>query len=202
MKEKTISNKKTTLIRAMIIVALILILVPLILVATMHPVTKMVVEIMVTRNFEAKVIVSKIPLIGKMRVNISMDGNVLYIPGNVLLGESYIEIADEKAYIYVQDSSGNWIREEMSESDMSEEDKEKLLEDIKGLFDWHNYDTVTKGQYKQKDSVEFNNFENSAITISEGEYAIELELKTEEGNIPIRVVISNLGGAELTLPEV
>lgn len=202
MKEKTISNKKTALIRTVIIVALILVLVPLILIATMHPITKMVAEIMVTRNFEAKVIVSNIPLVGKMRMNMVMDGNLIYIPGNVIIGESYIEIADETAYVYVQDSSGNWIREEMSESDMSEDDKEKLLEDMKGLFDFRNYDTVTRGEYRQKDSVEFNNFENSVITISEGEYAIELELKTEEGNIPIKVVISNLGGTELTPPEV
>ena len=167
----------------------------------MHPIEKFAYKLMQKRNFEMAVSVSGIPLFGSISFAVEMDGNVTHIPDLFLVEECYVEKVGNETFSYTKDENGNWVKtknEDNSSSELLNEDA------LKELIDYNNYDLVegTNNVYRQKDSVQFENFKDVTITLEKDSCKIEMIAYAEGMTLETQIVVSKIGQMNVTLPKV
>ena len=198
-----IKNKKFRWILIASIAAILCIAIVLVAVLykPMHPIEKFAYKLMAKKNFEMQVSLYGIPLFGSIAFVVEMDGNVTHIPDLYFVEECYVEKVGDETFNYTKDESGKWVKtknDDDSVSDLLDEDA------LKELIDHNNYELVegTKNVYRQKESVQFENFKNVTITLEKDSCTIEMISYMEGMALETQIVISKIGQVDITLPKV
>lgn len=127
------------------------------------------------------------------------DGNVSYYPENTMLQtqEYYTEKIDEYTVEYRTNENGKWTKS-------ISEDETLLNLDENEIFDKDNYEKSKdeKNVYVQKKNVIFENFENVVISFFDDSVVLECTMRMELVECEVKMVISEFGEQELTLPSV
>ena len=192
---------KWILIASIAFVLCVAIVLAVVLYKPMHPIEKFAYKLMQKQNFEMQVSLYGIPLFGTVAFVVEMDGNVTHIPDLYFVEECYVEKVGDETFNYTKDESGKWVKTK-SEDDS---DLELLDEDVlKDLIDHNNYELVegTKNVYRQKDSVQFENFKDITITLEKDSCTIEMIAYMEGMALETQIVISKIGQVDITLPKV
>ena len=198
-----IKNKKFRWILIASIAAILCLAIVLVAVLykPMHPIEKFAYKLMAKKNFEMQVSLYGIPLFGSIAFVVEMDGNVTHIPDLYFVEECYVEKVGDETFNYTKDESGKWVKtknDDDSVSDLLDEDA------LKELIDHNNYELVegTKNVYRQKESVQFENFKNVTITLEKDSCTIEMISYMEGMALETQIVISKIGQVDITLPKV
>ena len=198
-----IKNKKFKWILIASIAAILCIAIVLVAVLykPMHPIEKFAYKLMTKKNFEMQVSLYGIPLFGSIAFVVEMDGNVTHIPDLYFVEECYVEKVGDETFNYTKDESGKWVKtknDDGSVSDLLDEDA------LKKLIDHNNYELVegTTNVYRQKESVQFENFKNVTITLEKDSCTIEMISYMEGMALETQIVISKIGQVDITLPKV
>ena len=198
-----IKNKKFKWILIASIAAILCLAIVLVAVLykPMHPIEKFAYKLMAKKNFEMQVSLYGIPLFGSIAFVVEMDGNVTHIPDLYFVEECYVEKVGDETFNYTKDESGKWVKtknDDDSVSDLLDEDA------LKELIDHNNYELVegTKNVYRQKESVQFENFKNVTITLEKDSCTIEMISYMEGMALETQIVISKIGQVDITLPKV
>ena len=198
-----IKNKKFKWILIASIAAILCIAIVLVAVLykPMHPIEKFAYKLMTKKNFEMQVSLYGIPLFGSIAFVVEMDGNVTHIPDLYFVEECYVEKVGDETFNYTKDESGKWVKtknDDDSVSDLLDEDA------LKELIDHNNYELVegTTNVYRQKESVQFENFKNVTITLEKDSCTIEMISYMEGMALETQIVISKIGQVDITLPKV
>ena len=195
-------SKKTIIIASAILGGIIAISLTLILILTSNPFVNFFMKMEKEKNFKATATLSNIPLIGSITMQAKQDGNVFYMEG--LSGsETYTETVGDDVYEYTKDSEGNWIKtkKESGESD-EKSTKDELTDFFADLADLNKYTKVEKNRYEQKEDVEFENCDSVSVTLDGDECIVEMDVTYLIFTVHAKIVISDVGEVELTLPEV
>ena len=149
------------------------------------------------------VTMSDMPFFGTFTITTEVDGNIQYTPAVMFNEEEYTETIGDVEYKYTKDDSGKWTKTKLEDA---EDDSSSIYGDgsLNKLFDPSNYEKV-KGEentYKQKEDVDFEDYENVKITIGDDSCTIEMSSISDGMTFGVKIVISKIGEIELTLPKV
>ena len=134
----------------------------------------------------------------KETVVMKVDGNVEYYEDST--GEVYyVETVDQTEYTYTKDESGKWIKTAAPVEEDSSTDS-----DIWELFNYDNYEKVRgeKNTYRQKENCEIMGYDDLEHYIDKDTCVIRGEMIIEGISCDFKLVISQVGEVELTLPKV
>lgn len=169
---------------------------------TRHPLEKFALKIMRKQNFQMDVVLSGIPFFGSVALTCEVDGNVMHIPAATFISEQYTETVGDKRYTYTKDDNEKWTKAEADGNSIFANLQDNEL--VKELINLDNYEAVEgkKNVYRQKESVELENFKNVTITLEKNTCTIQTILYTEGMALDAVIVISNIGKMDVTLPRV
>lgn len=126
-----------------------------------------------------------------------VDNNVIYYEGNDTLRTDayYVEIVDDYLVEYTKNFKGTW-KKSKTKNDFNLEEND--------IFNSDNYiqDPEEKGVYRQKRNVIFEQFEDVVVAFLDDFVVIECVMMVDKIEANVKMVISNIGEYELTLPEV
>ena len=163
-----------------------------------HPIEKVLDEMEEENNYAMTVTMSDIPFLGTMKMTTKVDGNVQYTPAVLTEPESYVEIFDDYQYVYTKTDDGSWTKSKEALDNDSD-----ALGDYEELLDPKNYEKVKgeKKTYKQKDDVEFDNFDDVVIEITDDGLIIKASMEADGITCDVKIEISDIGEIDLTLPK-
>ena len=137
--------------------------------------------------------------VGKITQTSYVDGNIMYYPENTALmtEEYYVESMADSVVEYRKNINNKW------EKTIKENDDAFNLE-TNDIFNVKNYkrDSEDKNIYTQKKDVIFDNFEDVVITFYDESVVIEGNMTMEMVKYEVKIVISEIGEQQLTLPSV
>ena len=197
--------KKPLLISAIALAVIVVVVLSVVLIANNSPIAKILTNLSKNPNYHMTATISGIPLVGSLSLEQKVDGNITYTSKFLLTPEQYKEIVDNETYVYTKNSSGVWVKEKSENSGNAiNEMFEELVGDLNELTNPKNYKKVKgeENKYKQKDNVSFDGCKDVVITIEDDEITVELTIDFEGAQLPSKLVISEIGKVELTLPEV
>ena len=168
-----------------------------------HPIEEFKEKMEKADSYQMSITMSDVPFLGTFTITTKVDGNIQYTPAVMFNEEEYIETVGDVEYKYTKDDSGKWTKTKVEDTD---DDSSSIYGDdsLNKLFNPDNYEKV-KGEentYKQKDDVDFEDYENVKITIEDDSCTIEMSAISEGMTFGVKIVISKIGEIELTLPEV
>lgn len=134
----------------------------------------------------------------KITMLMKLDGNLEYYEDS--LGDCYYtETIDQTEYTYTKDENGKWIKTEAPVEDDSSTDS-----DYDELWNLDNYEKVKgeKNTYRQKENCEINGFDDLELYVDKDTCTIKGEMIVEGVSCDFKMVISQVGEVELTLPKV
>ncbi len=137
--------------------------------------------------------------VGKITQTAYVDDNIMYYPENTALmtEEYYVESMEDSVVEYRKNQNKKW------EKTTKEKDDAFNLE-TNDIFNVENYkrDSEDKNVYRQKKDVIFDNFEDVVITFYDESVVIEGNMTMEMVKYEVKIVISEIGEQQLTLPSV
>ena len=168
-----------------------------------HPIEEFKEKMEKADSYQMSITMSDVPLFGTFTMTTEVDGNIQYTPAVMFNEEEYTETVGDVKYKYTKDDSGKWTKTKVEDTD---DDSSSLYGDdsLNKLFNPDNYEKV-KGEentYKQKDDVDFEDYENVKITIEDDSCTIEMSAISDGMTFGVKIVISKIGEIELTLPKV
>lgn len=136
---------------------------------------------------------------GKVTQTMYRDGNVTYYFANDLLDidEYYEEIVDDYCITYQKNESGRWkksISDQQSTTDST-------FDDIWNMDNFER-DKTNKNVYRQKKTVIFETMDDVVLTFEDDSAVVEGSMVFEGEKCDVKMVISDLGKIQLTLPTV
>lgn len=183
---------------AVALIALIII----IAVSSIHPVHKFFLKVAQTEKYEMTIEILDIPLLGSVSIRSKFDGNIQYTPATLFTDEKYVEKVGDTKYTYTKNNDGVWIKTAKADEDESSDITES--EEIKELLNLDNYEKIDgeKNAYKLKDGVVFEEFKDVIFHLGDDSCTIDLTLSLAGLKCKGRIIISNVGKVDLTLPKV
>ena len=168
-----------------------------------HPIENFKDKMSEADSYQMSITMSDVPLFGTFTMTTKVDGNIQYTPAVMFNDEEYTETVGDVEYKYTKDESGKWTKTKVEDT---EDDSSSSYGDdsLNKLFNPDNYEKV-KGEentYKQKDDVDFEDYENVKITIEDDSCTIEMSSISDGMTFGVKIVISKIGEIELTLPKV
>ena len=168
-----------------------------------HPIEEFKEKMEKADSYQISITLSDVPLLGTFTMTTKVDGNIQYTTAVLFNEEEYTETVGDVEYKYTKDDSGKWTKTKVENT---EEDSSSIYEDdsLNKHFNPDNYEKV-KGEentFKQKDDVDFGNYENVKITIEDNSCTIEMSAISGGVTFGAKIVISKIGEIELTLPTV
>lgn len=198
---KPISKKPLIMISA-IVAAVLLLAIAIIIIFAKHPLTKFLGQMEKADNYQMTVTMSDIPLFGTLTIQTKVDGNITYTPAILFNEESYTEYVGDDVYKYTKDSDGKWTKEKQESEEESESTSDQFSKDFEDIFNPKNYDKVAKNKYEQKSDVHFESYDDVVIILDDDSCTIEMSAISEGMTFRVKIVISDIGDVELTLPKV
>ena len=197
------NSKKKIIVTGTICLAAVAVIISIIVaVFSKHPIEKFVSKMAQADSYQVTMTISDMPLFGTITAKIKVDGNIQYTSPILFNDEEYIETIGDTKYYYTKNDDGKWMKTQsrVEEDSSSITDVESMLD----LFDPKNYEKVKgeKNAYKQKNDVTFENYENVVIYIDENSCTIEMTITSSGMTCKVKVVFSDIGEIELTLPKV
>ena len=170
--------------------------------SSVHPLTRFGIKLLRKQNFQMDVVLSGIPIFGSVALTCEVDGNVMHIPNATFVSEQYVETVGDKCYTYTKDNNEKWTKAETDGNSIFANLQDNEL--VKELINLDNYEEVEgkKNVYRQKESVELENFKNVTITLEKDICTIQTILYTDGMALDTVIVISNIGKMDVTLPRV
>lgn len=168
-----------------------------------HPIEEFKEKMEKADSYQMSITMSDVPFLGTVTMTAKVDGNIQYIPATMINEEVYTETVGDVEYQYTKDDSGKWTKTKVENT---VDDTSSIYDDdsLNKLFNPDNYEKV-KGEentYKQKDDVDFENYENVKITIEDNSCTIEMSASLQGMTFGLKIVVSKIGEIELTLPTV
>lgn len=168
-----------------------------------HPIEEFKEKMEKADSYQMSITMSDVPFLGTVTMTAKVDGNIQYIPATMINEEVYTETVGDVEYQYTKDDSGKWTKTKVENT---VDDTSSIYDDdsLNKLFNPDNYEKV-KGEentYKQKDDVDFENYENVKITIEDDSCTIEMSASLQGMTFGLKIVVSKIGEIELTLPTV
>lgn len=194
--------KKPLIIASAIAAAVVILTVTLILIFAKHPIAKFFGKMEKENNYSMTITMSDIPLFGTISMQIKMDGNVTYTPAVLFGEETYTERVGNDVYTYTKDANGNWMKVKQENTAGSDSTANQFAEDFVELLNPKNYKKDGKNKYVQKDDVDFESYDNVVITFENDSCIIEMDVISGGMILRTKIVISDVGDVELTLPKV
>ena len=145
---------------------------------------------------------SDVPLFGTFTMTTQIDGNIQYTPKILFNDEEYIETVGDVKYKYTKNESGKWSKEIDNEAD---NDSMGVSDDsMEDFFNPDNFEKVKDAEntYKQKEGVNFDEYNDVKIIINDDSCTIEMSATSEGMVFGVKIVISKINEIELTLPTV
>lgn len=201
VKKFKLGKVQKIIIASVAAVLCIAIVVAVVLYTSLHPLEKFALKIAQKQSFQMEVIVSGIPLIGRLSLTYEVDGNIQHIPAGNLISESYIETVGDVQYTYGKDANGHWTKSEGGDSFLGDLENNETL---KQLLNVDNYEPVEgeENVYRQKADVTFDGFKNVKITLDGDKCALEMVILSNGMSLDALIVISEVGKIDLTLPVI
>ncbi len=168
-----------------------------------HPIEEFKEKMEKADSYQMSITMSDVPFLGTFTMTTKVDGNIQYTPAVMFNEEEYTETVGDVEYKYTKDDSGKWTKTKVEDT---EDDSSSIYGDdsLNKLFNPDNYEKV-KGEentYKQKDDVDFEDYENVKITIEDDSCTIEMSFISNGITVGVKIAISKIGEIELTLPKV
>ena len=194
--------KKPLIIASAVAAAVVILTVTLSLVFAKHPIAKFFEKMEKENNYQITITMYDIPFLGTLTMQEKVDGNVTYTPAVLFGEESYTERVGDDVYTYTKDSNDKWVKEKEESSGATDSTANNFAEDFADLLNPKNYKKESKNKYVQKDDVKFDAYDNVVITIDDDCLTIEMDVISEGMTFRTKIVISDIGDVELTLPKV
>lgn len=164
-----------------------------------HPVEALREKLENSNNFQMKMTIKDVPLLGDVKSTVQVDGNKQHYSALMLESEYYTETIDDVKYKYTQNSKGQWFKAVMEEDD--DEDDPAIGSTLKDVLIKDHFEKVDKNTYRQKAEVEFEHFSRMTITVSDDIYTIETMMEANRVNVNCTLEFSHFGEIKITLPE-
>lgn len=194
--------KKPLIIASAVAAAAVILTVTLILIFAKHPIAKFFGKMEKENNYQMTVTMSDIPFFGTMSFYTKVDDNVSYISAFLFEAESYTERVGDDVYTYTKDSNDKWVKVKNESNVEDNSTVNQFSKDYAELLNPKNYEKDGKNKYVQKDDVKFDSYDNVVITIDDDCLTIEMDVTSEGMIFRVKIVISDVGDVELTLPKV
>lgn len=172
-----------------------------IIIIAQHPLAQIAFKLVKNESYDMDITVSGIPFFGSIKVERSVDGDIAYTSGSLLTREHYSHVVGDTKYTYNKSSDGTWV---VTEENKDESATSELMSKFSELLDPEKYEKVDGKEYtyKQKEDVTFENFEDVIIVVTDETVTVTMYFYIEGIGFPTKIVITNIGEVELTLPEV
>lgn len=188
--------------------------------STEHPIDKFARELIASgNNYTITLKGEALPVIDKLDLSVSVNGNVRYILQTLLTPEAYLETGDEYDTLYTKDPAGEWQETKKEKK----KDKTDLTFDVANLLSLldltesmmilsflnaQNYEELKgeKKTYKLKDVASIpgiGDLKELKLKLDKKSCTLTLKVKLDgEGVSTIRLTIDSVGEvAPLTPPE-
>jgi hypothetical protein len=194
-------SPKKTIIISSILLAFAAAVVTLIIIIAQHPLAQIAFKLAKNESYDMDITVSGIPFLGSINVERSVDGDIAYTSGSLLTREHYSHVVGDTKYTYNKSSDGTWV---VTEENKDESATSELMSKFSELLDPEKYEKVDGKEYtyKQKEDATFENFEDVMIVVTDETVTVTMYFYIEGIGFPTKIVITNIGEVELTLPEV
>lgn len=165
-----------------------------------HPIDALREKLDSSRNFQMKVTMKDVPLLGDVKSIVKMDGNKQHYSAVMLEPEYYTEEVDGVTYKYFKNLKGEWTKIQMKEDD------DKLVDDstLKDVLKKENFEKVKdqKNTYRQKSGVEFEHFSDVVISYDRHSCTVEMNLTANGLSLACKLEFTNFGEIKIDLPKV
>ena len=193
-------SKKLLLIGVIAVAVLALIVAAVILIPRllMHPIERLADKIERSDNMEIEIVLSYTGYDRSYVIAMKRDGNLTYV-SSIVSGEAekeyYLETKGNITYQYLNNGT-KWVKTIYEDNyDFDQSTTNELL----ALLDPDNYDEIRgkRKTYRQKNTVEFDTFEDVVLTIDGNEMFIEA---SADSYLNFSISIFNIGKTKVKLP--
>ena len=142
---------------------------------------------------------SNVPIVNNIKLDISVDENIMYVDKSIMNNAYYIETVDDDTYVYTKPNMGYWTKTKAKLTNTEYLDAVSD-ESLDVLFDFRNYERVDyeENTYRLRIDVIVDGFDDVIVVVDENSCTFEMEY--EELGCDLKIIISKVGEVELTLP--